>query len=102
MFCPKCGSILMPKKVDGKRVMQCSCGHTSAGGDMKIREHIEATKDFEVIEEQIETLPITDEKCPKCKFGQAYFFTKQTRSADEPETKFLRCKKCNHQWRDYS
>ncbi|MBI2108536.1 transcription factor S, partial [Candidatus Woesearchaeota archaeon] len=31
----------------------------------------------------------------------AYFWLVQTRAGDEPETKFLRCEKCSHTWRDY-
>jgi len=92
----------MPKKVDGKTVIICRCGHSSAVGSMKISEHISQEKDFEVIEESLQTLPIADdEKCPKCGNRKAYLYTKQTRAADEPETKFLKCTKCSHQWRDY-
>ncbi|MEK6946569.1 MAG: transcription factor S, partial [Nanoarchaeota archaeon] len=31
----------------------------------------------------------------------AYFWLVQTRAGDEPETKFLKCEKCGHTWRDY-
>ncbi|PIO07920.1 transcription factor S, partial [Candidatus Pacearchaeota archaeon CG10_big_fil_rev_8_21_14_0_10_35_219] len=31
----------------------------------------------------------------------AYFWTMQTRAADESETKFYRCTKCDHTWREY-
>ena len=26
MFCPKCGSILLPKKEGNKKILACSCG----------------------------------------------------------------------------
>ena len=45
--------------------------------------------------------PITNEKCPKCGHGKAYYAMVQTRAADEPETKFFKCEKCKHRWRDY-
>lgn len=102
MFCPKCGSIMMPKKVEGKMSMSCSCGHSSASGNVTISEKMQDKNDFEVVEEKLSNYPITDEKCKKCGNGKAYFFTKQTRSADEPETKFMKCVKCGHQWRDYA
>jgi len=31
MFCPKCGSILMPTEKDGKQVKACSCGYEEGG-----------------------------------------------------------------------
>ena len=46
--------------------------------------------------------------CPNCEENvnedgeyQAHTNTKQTRSADEAETKFLTCTHCNHKWREY-
>ena len=47
------------------------------------------------------TMPLTDEECPKCKHGKAYYWLVQTRAGDEPETRFFRCEKCKHTWRDY-
>jgi DNA-directed RNA polymerase subunit M/transcription elongation factor TFIIS len=40
-------------------------------------------------------------QCPKCKQYKVDFYTKQTRSADEPETIFANCtiKSCGHRWR---
>ena len=40
--------------------------------------------------------------CEKCHNQEGVWWTFQTRSADEPETKFYRCTKCNHTWRDYT
>ncbi len=40
--------------------------------------------------------------CEKCHGKEGASWTFQTRSADEPETKFYRCIKCNHTWRDYT
>ena len=40
--------------------------------------------------------------CEKCHNQEGVWWTFQTRSADEPETKFYRCIKCNHTWRDYT
>jgi DNA-directed RNA polymerase subunit M len=37
--------------------------------------------------------------CPKCSHTEAFYDIRQTRAADEPETQFYRCCKCNHQWR---
>ena len=40
--------------------------------------------------------------CEKCHNQEGVSWAFQTRSADEPETKFYRCTKCNHTWRDYT
>ena len=39
--------------------------------------------------------------CPKCDCDQAYSYLEQTRSSDEPETRMLTCKECDHGWREY-
>ncbi|MBD3163639.1 transcription factor S [Candidatus Woesearchaeota archaeon] len=105
MFCPKCGSILVPKKEGSKKVMSCTCGYKTKNiGNTTIKEEkTEKTKDVEVVEHtDINTLPKMDTECPKCGHKKAYFWLVQTRAGDEPETKFLKCEKCGHTWRDYS
>jgi len=37
MFCPKCGSILMPKEHRGKNVMACKCGYKNDKSELKIK-----------------------------------------------------------------
>ena len=102
MFCPKCGSILRPVEKKGKRVIGCSCGYI-ADKDQKfeVKEKAKEQKEIEVIEKEIETKPLIKTKCPKCGHDRAYFWTMQTRAADEPETQFFKCQKCSHQWREY-
>ena len=95
MFCPKCGSILVPR--DGKIV--CSCGFEKKSGKIEIKEKV-ANVDIEVTEE-VEVYPLVDEECPECGHDKAYFWEVQTRASDEPATKFFKCGKCKHIWRDY-
>ena len=104
MFCPKCGSVLVPKKHAGRRVMACSsCNYIDKQTVGKIVEEVrKSEQEVEVVAgEVLETLPKTSEECPKCGHGEAYYWTLQTRAGDEPETKFLKCIKCKHTWRDY-
>ena len=106
MFCKKCGGLLIPKTVGKKRKLVClKCGYEKEIGKetkTKISEPVKKEKEIEVIEKNNEeNLPITDEKCPKCGNNKAYFWLLQTRASDEPETKFLKCTKCGHVWRDY-
>jgi len=103
MFCPKCGSILVPKKDGSKRIFVCSCGYSDKNPEkLEIKETLVKNDSIDVVREEDEqTLPITDAECSKCKNKKAFFWLVQTRAGDEPETKFLRCTKCKHTWRDY-
>ena len=38
--------------------------------------------------------------CRKCKSNCTSFFSLQTRSADEPMTNYITCKKCGNKWKD--
>ena len=106
MFCPKCSALLVPKEVKGKKLIVCSCGYSEkAEGDMSIKESVaKSDRKLEVVGEQDEnTLPIADEEiCSKCNNKGAYYWFIQTRSADEPETRFLKCTECKHTWREYA
>lgn len=101
-FCPKCGAILIEKrKNDG-----CSRCNYSAKGKVKIKitETI-SDKDKKQVavlkKEDMDVLPIVSTPCKKCGNPQSFFWTVQTRSGDEAETKFFKCTKCEHTWREY-
>jgi len=104
MFCPKCGSVLLPKREGSKKVLVCSCGYKGSNiENTKLTETVtKKEKEVEVIEKEINVLPKTKVECEDCGNREAYFWTLQTRAGDEPETKFLRCTKCKHTWRDYN
>jgi transcription factor S len=101
-FCPKCGAILIQKrKNDG-----CSRCNYSSKSKVKIKttEKIGKKREIAVVKEKDRDVhPIISEKCKKCGNDKAYFWTVQTRSGDEAETKFFKCIdiKCNHTWREY-
>ena len=48
-------------------------------------------------EEEEPKLPLTEHECEKCGHAQAYYYNRQMRSADEGETTFYICQKCDHQ-----
>ena len=100
-FCPKCGSILIQKR---KNYGCQRCNYTTKEKvNLSIKENLGEKKKIGVLKEaDADILPVVDEECPKCKNREAYFWTSQTRSSDEAETKFFRCKKCNHTWRMYN
>jgi len=99
MFCPKCKSLCFPK--DG--VVTCNkCGYQIA--DSRKKKGVITKKrerEFIIVEEAAATLPTTDVSCPKCGNGKAFWVLRQTRAADEPETRIFRCTKCSHSWREY-
>ena len=100
-FCPKCGSLLKPKSEKGKRIFSCNCGYTSKDvEEASFTELLDKEEvPLEVVSEK-ETLPVVDILCPKCEHTKAYFWMIQTRAGDEAETKFYKCEKCKHIWRD--
>jgi transcription factor S len=99
-FCPKCGAILI------KKTKNYGCPRCSYSTTEKIKiDASEKTKTSEKIsvisEKDQETRPIIESRCKKCGNDKAYFWTVQTRAGDESETKFFKCTKCDHTWREY-
>jgi len=105
VFCKKCGAILLPKKEGNKVVTKCSCGYKAVdAGSGVISEKVKNdNKRVEVVDEDkdLDALPKMKVECPKCKNTEAGFWEVQTRASDEPATKFMKCTKCKHIWRDY-
>lgn len=100
-FCPKCKSIMLPKKHGEKTVFACHCGYFEAG-ETRFTEAIkQEKKEIGIVEKEIETLPLVKAKCPHCKHEEAYNWEIQTRAPDEAATQFFKCKKCSHTWREY-
>ncbi len=106
-FCEKCGNLLSPKKENGKVVWYCeTCNiYYENNSDKSIVISQKTTNTQEsvvVVKENKESLPITEKECPKCGHKEVYWWTMQTRSSDEPETRFYKCVKCSYTWREYS
>ncbi len=100
-FCPKCGSILIQKK---KRFACPKCGYVSKDKiKLMSSEKIVSNSKIAVLHEKDSNVwPIVSVTCSKCGNDQAFFWTAQMRAADEAETRFFRCTKCKHTWREYS
>ena len=102
-FCPKCE--LRLKKNDSNSALSCSkCGYSESKSKETKKDKEEIKSELNVLEENEgkETLSTIKIDCEKCHNQEGVWWTFQTRSADEPETKFYRCTKCNHTWRDYT
>ncbi len=95
---------MFPKKEKGKTVFKCSCGFKEINEEnITLKEkNNQNEKEIEVIEKEINILPICDQLCVKCGNDKAYYEIKQMRSADEPPSKFTKCTKCGHTERDDS
>ena len=99
MFCPSCKSLMLPKNgmfICGK----CGQEKSTAGSSQKFVTQRQ-DKELAVYEGTAPTLPKTTVECPKCGHNEAFWVLRQTRAADEPETKIYRCVKCTHSWREY-
>ena len=101
-FCDSCGTIIIGKK--GDKVECPSCGKTQkTQSSVKLTEKVKKKKEQEIVDTNsaAEIHPTTEAECPQCGAKEAYYWTKQTRAGDEPETQFFKCTECAHQWRDY-
>jgi DNA-directed RNA polymerase subunit M len=87
-FCPKCNFKVKEENPDKKVIKE----QIKKGPSFK----------FDVVEKDSESYPLTEIKCEECGHEKAYTWEVQTRAADEPATKFFKCEKCKHVWRDYS
>lgn len=95
-FCPKCGSMIV-----GADCVRCNFKSEKAV-KLESSEKIETAKEIAIVTDgENEVDPKVAIECPKCKHNEAYFWTKQTRSSDEAETKFYKCTKCKKTWREY-
>jgi DNA-directed RNA polymerase subunit M len=69
---------------------------------IKFTEKVEEKKDIGILKKKdSDVFPVIAETCQKCGHKEAYFWTSQTRAGDEAETRFFKCTKCEHTWREY-
>ncbi|WP_336364338.1 transcription factor S [Halalkalicoccus salilacus] len=105
-FCESCGSMM---KAEGEKWVCGSCGETtprdreSEAGFVSTEEQ---TGD-ELIETEegaeFEGKPTAkDVRCEECGNTEAWYTIKQTGAADEPPTRFFKCKECGYRWREYN
>jgi DNA-directed RNA polymerase subunit M len=98
-FC-ECGGAMVPA---GENKLKCrTCGKIV---DRKVSAAKIVTrnekKEVLVFENNDPDLPTMEKECESCGNNRAFFFIKQTRASDEPPTRFFRCTKCKHTWREY-
>ena len=88
LTCPKCGRT--KDQIAGQTVVK-----TKSVDDVRKSVMEDGTQSLDL-------LPTTEEyACEKCGHGKAYYYMRQTRSADEATTRFLTCVSCGYKWREY-
>ncbi|MFC7069598.1 transcription factor S [Halobaculum lipolyticum] len=105
-FCDDCGSMM--RTDDG--VMVCaSCGATADRDEERAAQFVstEEQTDDDVIETEeganFEGKPTSEDViCDDCGHTVAWYTIKQTGAADEPPTRFFKCKECGYRWREYN
>ena len=111
-FCIDCGELLDFEIINNNFVKCQKCGGETELDNIK-NHYIETNDKYEsskiwmnklknkedkLREEQKNERTIIDEKCPKCGNGQMYYYSMQTRSADEGSTIFYECVKCHYKF----
>ncbi|CAG9463166.1 unnamed protein product [Pedinophyceae sp. YPF-701] len=110
MFCPACANMLALKKAASRgtdeALMRLYCGSCDYEYEMDrtISQDVPLEKkdvdDVLGSEEMWATAAKTQAMCPRCHHDEAYLKEFQTRSADEPTTRYHRCTKCHHAWKE--
>ena len=100
-FCPNCGLVLVKKR---KRFSCPKCGYVSKERvRISTSEKMGEKQIIAVLKEKDSTVwPTVATLCRKCGNKLAYTWSAQMRAGDEAETRFFRCTKCKHTWREYS
>ena len=95
---------------DGEMVCTSDdCGARTERDDERAAEFVstESQTDGDVVETSEEAAfegkpTATDVHCDECGHDEAWYTIKQTASADEPPTRFFKCKECGYRWREYN
>jgi DNA-directed RNA polymerase subunit M len=113
-FCKdeECGGLLVSEKVEGESVMKCrDCGdiHDVDGSYRVTEEKEEDPMDRLNINDDMNeesTRPTTNKECPSCSDNsedekEHEWWMEQTRSSDEPPTRFYKCRECGNVHKEY-
>lgn len=102
-FCSQCGAILPLPTGEYTSLVKCvNCGKSvsitvfdgiSSSTTIVFNKH----EDLIAKDKEINKGPIVERKCRKCPSEKMYYFTLQTRSADEGQTVFYTCTNCGAQ-----
>jgi DNA-directed RNA polymerase subunit M len=113
-FCDDCGGMLVSEKADGESKMKCrSCGEFQEdveADEMKVTEEKEEDPmdrlNVSSEDDEETTRPTTMKECPNCSEDKEdekehEWWMEQTRSSDEPPTRFYECTDCGNVHKEY-
>ena len=114
-FCEdeSCGGMLVSEQEDGQSVMKCrNCGkiHDMEGESLKVTEEKEEDPmdrlNVSKSDDQETVRATTNKVCPKCSEDENdekehEWWMEQTRSSDEPPTRFYECTECGNVHKEY-
>lgn len=104
MFCPTDKVLMRPVPGKGLACPKCGATKDAAEGMVVKAKSVDDEKKSVMVDsmEKMSLLPTTQEyACEKCGNSSAYYYMRQTRSADEATTRFLECTECGFKWREY-
>lgn len=102
LFCPNCGNVLLIDKTGQTRFFCRTCPYQYLLNGKVVQElqrHEKPTKPL-TDETQMADGQKVSEQCPKCGHNIAYCIMFQTRSSDEPMTRFFMCESCKYRWKN--
>jgi DNA-directed RNA polymerase subunit M len=104
-FCENCGNVLVVITEDDGKFLFCrNCNIKSVlDTEVVFTTNFDEKHEIAVFDSNEDEFPITNVLCPKCEdMVEAEWAMQQTRAADEPPTRFYRCKRCKWVWREYA
>ena len=96
-FCPKCKSIIVPKKTGGKLSAKCdNCGFlkNNLKRELISNEEMKHSKTKKGIIKNENIFANYKHKCGKCGYGKAEIIDAGVSYSDEDNLIFIRCGKC--------
>ncbi len=106
-FCD-CGGLMKPEKKVKHTVLVCRVCDKESRRKINKKDysvtHKKKQKEDDVVvitKDDDQALPKAQAVCSKCDNEEAFWWSQQTRAADEPQTRFFKCTECGHTWREY-
>ncbi|KAH0575618.1 DNA-directed RNA polymerase subunit [Spironucleus salmonicida] len=102
LFCPTCSSVLLIDKATSTKFACPRCPYIYyVDGQATLQLQNEPLPVNPVITgEQLQDGAKVKEECPNCNHDMAYCIMFQTRSSDEPMTRFFMCCDCKNRWKN--
>ena len=95
--CKSCGILIDVKKMEGIKIHSFKNYNQDK---LKTADEMERLRNIETVATDLG--PVVKRRCPKCQYKKMTYTTRQTRSADEGQTVFYTCLRCQFTETEYS